>query len=843
MVMVMVMVMLQCAIAAESPSGLPQESPSSLPQVVVPGELERGAVLGDTPPQIQLGPPEIQSLGVGSVSDVLVELTPETQSSRGRTDAPPVLLLNGRRISNPSEIGDIPAEAIERVEVFPEDLALKYGYAPDQKVVNFVVREHYRALSADGEVAIASAGGATVGKGNLDYIRLQNGGRLNLDLSFEHDDMLLESARGLHTVTTGTPFDVTGNLTAPGAAAGGEIDPGLSALAGETVTLAGVPLLPVGTRPSLADFAATANMPRITDLSPDRSLRPDGRKLHLNAVSSWTTGGGVHAALNAGVDVADARSLQGLAGASLLVPAGNPFSPFTTPVQVDRFLAELGPLRQWTDSVTDHLSASLDGALHGWTWSVAGNAQHALNATTTETGVDLSAAQGLLDADDSALDPFAPLTPELLSSRTDDHATLRSDLGSLQFLAQGVIRELPAGELATSIKLGEEASRIQSYASVSGSAQDSSLFRNVASGLINVDIPLTSRKRGVLGAIGELAAYASLTVQQVSHFGSLDGFNAGLNWSPSERWYAGVSVTGDSAAPSLALVSSPDVLTPNVPLFDYIRGQTVAVTQLSGGNPGLLADHRRALSVNLSYRPLPDRNFTLNASFLASDTKNLSGPLPPATAASEAAFPDRYLRDAEGTLVEVDGRAVNLARENREPLRFGFNSYWPLGPHASAARTALQFAIHDTWFLRDAILIRDGLPQVDLLNGGTTTSSGGQPRHQIDLQAGFSASGFGVRISDRWHGATTVENGSPASDLHFSQVMSANLRLFANLGDAPAYRDASWAHGLRLVLAIDNVFNEHQDVHDGNGAIPVAYQSAYLDPLGRVVHLEARKMF
>ncbi len=840
--MVMVMVMLQCAIAAESPSSLPQESPSSLPQVVVPGELERGAVLGDTPPQIQLGPPEIQSLGVGSVSDVLVELTPETQSNRGRTDVPPVLLLNGRRISNPSEIGDIPAEAIERVEVFPEDLALKYGYAPDQKVVNFVVREHYRALSADGEGAIASAGGAAVGKGNLDYIRLEHGGRLNLDLSFEHDDMLLESARGLHTVTTGTPFDRTGNLTAPGTA-GGEIDPGLSALAGETVTLAGVPLLPAGTRPSLADFAATANMSRITDLSPDRSLRPDGRKLHLNAVSSWTTGGGIHAALNAGVDVADTRSLQGLAGESLLVPAGNPFSPFTNSVQVDRFLAELGPLRQWTDSVTDHLSASMDGALHGWTWSVAGNAQRALSHTTTETGVDLSAAQGLLDADDSALDPFAPISPELLSSRTDDHATQRSDSGSLQLLAQGVIRELPAGELATSIKLGEEASRIQSYASVSGSAQDSSLFRNVASGLINVDIPLASRKRGVLGAFGELTAYANLTVQQVSHFGSLDGLNVGLNWSPSERWYAGVSVTGDSAAPSLALVSSPDVLTPNVPLFDYIRGQSVAVTQLSGGNPTLLADHRRALSVNLSYRPLPDRNFTVNAGFFASDTKNLSGPLPPATAASEAAFPDRYLRDGDGTLIEIDGRAVNLAREDREPLRFGFNSYWPLGSHASAGRTAFQFAIHDTWFLRDAILVRDGLPPIDLLNGGTTSAGGGQPRHQMDLQAGFSASWCGVRISDRWHGATTVDDATPASNLHFSQAMSANLRLYANLGDAPAYRHSSWAQGLRLVLAVDNAFNEHQSVHDGNGAIPIAYQSAYLDPLGRVVHLEARKVF
>jgi hypothetical protein len=813
-----------------------------LPQVLILGDLERGAVLGDTAPLIELSAPQIESFGVSSVSELLTELAPETASSRGRTDAPPVPLLNGRRISSWAEIGDIPTEAIERVEVFPEDLALKYGYAADQKVVNFIVREHYRALSADGEGEVASEGGAVVARGHLDYIRLTEGGRLNLDLSFEQDNRLLERQRGLHTITAGSAFDQIGNLTAAGSAAGGEIDPALSALAGETVTVAGVPVLPAGVTPSLGDFLALANTPRETDLSPDRTLRPATQKFHLNAVSSWTTSAGVYTAVNAGVDATDTGSLQGLASASLLVPSGNPFSPFSSAVQINRLLPELGPLRQQTDGVTYHVGFSLDGNLHHWTWSVTGSEQHVATRTRTQTGVDLTAAQALLDADDPTLDPFMPLPGSLLTGRSDDHATLSSDSANLQLLAQGTVRELPAGSLAGTVKLGEEASRIESDSTLAGSAQSSSLFRHVSSAQLNLDVPLSSRKHGVLRPVGDLETEANLTVQQVSDFGTLYGMNAGLHWSPSDRLNLAVSGTDDEAAPSLPMLSSPTILTPNVPTFDYVTGQTVSVTQLSGGNPQLAADHRELLSLTLSYRPLLKRNFTLNANYITSDTHELTGPLPAATAAAEAAFPDRYLRDADGDLVEVDGRAVNFSREQRTQLRWGLNSYWPLGSETQGP-TNLLFAIHDTWFCRDAILIRSGLPELDLLDGGTVGASGGQPRQQIDLQAGFTHRWFGARISDRWHEASTVEGGSPGADLSFSGLMTANLRLFADLGDASAMQGSGWAHGLRVVLAADNVFNEHQRVRDATGAVPSAYQSAYLDPLGRVIRLDLRKVF
>ena len=193
---------------AETPAST---SSQDLPQVLILGELERGAVLGDTPPLIQLGVPEIESFGVASVSELVDELAPETQSSRGRSDAQPVPLLNGRRISSWAEIGDIPSEAVERVEVFPEDLALKYGYSADQKVVNFIVQEHYRAFSADGEGDVTGTGDAAVAKGNLGLHQTHRGRAAQPRSVLRAGRDAAREPAWLRTVTAGSPFDLIGN--------------------------------------------------------------------------------------------------------------------------------------------------------------------------------------------------------------------------------------------------------------------------------------------------------------------------------------------------------------------------------------------------------------------------------------------------------------------------------------------------------------------------------------------------------------------------------------------------------------------------------------------------------
>src|SRR3546814_959576 len=89
-------------------------------EIVVTGQPERGAVVGNVRPEQQLSAADVRALGVTSISEMIAELSPQTNGT-------PVILLNGKRISSFSAIQDIPSEAVARVDILPEQVALSYG--------------------------------------------------------------------------------------------------------------------------------------------------------------------------------------------------------------------------------------------------------------------------------------------------------------------------------------------------------------------------------------------------------------------------------------------------------------------------------------------------------------------------------------------------------------------------------------------------------------------------------------------------------------------------------------------------------------------------------------------
>jgi outer membrane receptor protein involved in Fe transport len=211
----------------------------------------------------------------------------------------------------------------------------------------------------------------------------------------------------------------------------------------------------------------------------------------------------------------------------------------------------------------------------------------------------------------------------------------------------------------------------------------------------------------------------------------------------------------------------------------------------------------------------------------------------------ELAFPERFIRDAAGTLIEVDDRWVNLERERVDDLKWGFNLWLPLGtaPHNTSNR--FEFSLFDTWYLHDTILIRDGVPQLDLLHGAPSDVTGGQPRHKIEWRSLLYRDGIGAVLNGAWRSATVVSNGDPSApdDYDFSALATADLRLFADFERMPATGSHDWARGLRMSLAVTNLFDHRQTVRDSSGLTPLAFAPGYLDPLGRVVALSARKVF
>ena len=137
-------------------------------------------------------------------------------------------------------------------------------------------------------------------------------------------------------------------------------------------------------------------------------------------------------------------------------------------------------------------------------------------------------------------------------------------------------------------------------------------------------------------------------------------------------------------------------------------------------------------------------------------------------------------------------------------------------------------------------------PRLDLLRGDAIGNNGGQPRHEVEAQAGFTNNGLGARLSLNHRSGTEVQGGVAGAPetLEFGSLTTLNLRLFADLGQRVDWlRRNPWMRGMRVTVQVDNLFNQRQRVEDGAGVVPINFQPGLVDPLGRSVRVTVRKLF
>ena len=154
-------------------------------------------MIGDIPPENTLDARDVRATGATNINELLDALAPQIGSAQGRGGERPVLLLNGQRISSFRELRDIPTEAIQRVEILPEEVALKYGYRADQKVVNIVLRQRFRSTVAQVGGGAATDGGYASGNGDVTRLMIQRNGRTQFNLHAEGNSMLTEAERNI----------------------------------------------------------------------------------------------------------------------------------------------------------------------------------------------------------------------------------------------------------------------------------------------------------------------------------------------------------------------------------------------------------------------------------------------------------------------------------------------------------------------------------------------------------------------------------------------------------------------------------------------------------------------
>ena len=744
-------------------------------EIVVTGQRIRGQVIGDIPPENQLNALDIRATGATDVTELLEALEPQLGSARGRGGERPITLLNGQRISSFRELRDIPTEAIARVEILPEEVALKYGYRADQRVVNIVLRPRFRSTVAQVEGGAATEGGWAGGEIDLDRLIIGENGRTTISLDAEANSALTEDERDID-LEPGEPDER------------------------DARTLVGSGSLVRGT--------TTLNR-------------------QIGAISA--TG-------NVELEHSQGRSLLGLSDVAL------------------------DPLVRNVTSDSAHAGLVLNGNQGRWRWSATGNADIVRSLTR--------------------------------SDRSDegerDRARSTRSSGDFDLMANGPLLALPAGDASATVRAGASTFGLDASRRRADVTSETDLSRTRGFASANLDLPV-SRRNSDFGPIGNLTLNANGELERLSDFGSLLTVGAGANWSPAERLNLVASWTREEGAPSIQQLGDPILETPETRIFDFTRGETVLVNAITGGNPLLDSDRRTVMKLGGHWKPFEETDLRLRAEYVTSRLKDPISSFPGPSEALEAAFPERFVRNAAGELVSVDLRPVNYDEARRDTFRWGIDftkrlrsrapsaeqierfrrargqagtetatSQEGAAPAETAGRGGgrglgrfggrrqggrLQLSFTHTLNLVDEVTIRPGLPELDYLDGDAAGRFGGRPRHEVQARAGWSNNGLGARIAANWRSGTRVDSAT-GEDLHFSPLGTFDLRLFANLGQQFGLVERHpWLRGSSVRLEVDNLFDSKPRVRDAFGDVPISYQPDLLDPLGRTISISFRKLF
>lgn len=556
--------------------------------IVVTAERIRGQVQTASAPVLELNQEQVQAYGASSISDLVAQLSPAVGSGRGRGGRP-VFLVNGQRITNFREIGRYPPEAINKVEVLPEEVALKFGFPADQRVVNFILKDNFKSREVEADYGMPTQGGYGTGEVEVSQLAISGQNRLNLSADYQNSTLLTEADRGI--VQTGQVPTVA---TDPNPAA-------YRSLVSPTENLE-------------LNMTSTSGL---GENGTDGQLTLNGQWVH-NLTKSFS-----------GLD------LQTLPNGDIRVIDTDPIGRRTN---TDTLSIGAGYNRNIGDY---RFQATFDGGL-----------------TDTESTIDQRRTA-----------PGPVIT---------DLARTKAWTAGLKTTLTGNPILLPAGEVSTTLNAAYDWDRIESFDTRTFTGNNTLTRGNLSAGA-SASIPIASRRDDVLAALGDVTVNIAGGFENLSDFGTLGNYTAGLVWKPADPLTLQASYIVREAAPGLSQLGGPTILAFNVPVFDFRTGQSVLVTQTSGGNPALKAETQRDVKLSASYDlDLFDRA-NLLVEYYSNRSNDVTSGFPFLTPAIEAAFPGRVTRDASGRLTALDVRPVTFSETRSERLRYGINLFGQFG--------------------------------------------------------------------------------------------------------------------------------------------------------------------
>ena len=746
--------------------------------IVVTGQ-RRGTVIGNIPPENVLTPADVRATGATSIDELLEALAPQLGSARGRGGERPIMLLNGQRVSGFRELRDIPTEAIERVEILPEEVALRYGYRADQRVMNIVLRERFRSTAARVEAGVPTEGGNVQGETDITRLLIGSNGRTTINVHAEGNSMLTEDERDI----------------------------------------------------ALAEASNGA-----ADSREARSLIGSKREIRAGATVNRTILNNVGTTFNGEVQHTGGRSLIGLDE-----DAGDALARETSTNSAHGGLALNWNQGDWRLSSTANADLSgseteterSSGLQRATSTSASANADVTANGTlfslpAGEVGTTVRLGASTLNLDSRRRDADDDSSTSL--SRTSGRASVNVDLpvssrrsdfdplGNLTLNANAEVERLSDFGTLTTIGAGanwspvDRLNLIASWTREDGAPSVQQLGNPVLE---------TPDSRVFDFTRGETVLATTITGGNVELLADRRNvLKIGANWKPFAE--TDLRLRGEYV---------------RTHMDDPISSFPGATAELESAFPDRFVRNEAGELVSVDLRPVnfdSARRDSLRVGFDFSKPLRSAGP----TSAQIEAM--RARRQAGGGADAGQRPAGDSAQGPGGAGGFrGLGGRFGGGRNGGR----LTFSVTDTINLVDEVIIRPGLPKLDYLGGDAAGQSGGRPRHEIQAQAGYFNNGLGARLSGNFRTATTVDNGeaealrfSPLSTVDLRLFANLGQR-FDLVRKYPVLRGSS------LRFEIDNVFNAKPKVRNGSGEVPFSYQPDLLEPLGRTVSISFRKLF
>ncbi|MEW7847924.1 TonB-dependent receptor [Massilia aurea] len=877
---------------------LPEALPDELPRVEVTGSAIRRVQSETALPVQTISRAEIEKTGVTTAAELMGRVS---ANSNGLTDGASInvggdqrgfnsanlrgigtsstlVLLNGRRMANFASPGDdsgvdlnnIPAAALERVEVLLDGASALYGTDAIGGVINFITRKDFQGLEANVYVGTTDEGGAgkrtasiSAGKGVLE----RDGYNVFAVADFQRTNPLSTSQRSfipglqveqrLGHLLSG--YTSPANIRLSSAQRDHLQEIGFT-INGQPITNRLINLSVPGCAPPANVYLpdGTGGVDACTyNYMGDTELYPKSEKASLLSRAVIKLGGS-HQAY---AEVALSRSKTDYTGSSARVTGYIDYSrvpqlagtgldglddDFPGELELRMRLNEAGQRTSTLTSEGVRAVVGVTGTVGGWDYDAAYN--HSVNTVKDRDTHGYVLYDELLEGiADGRINPFGPSSPEgqalIDSIQVDDvvrHA--RGTLDALDFKFSRALMPLAGGELAVAI--GGEARREKNKFTPSALL----LSDNINNDAAPEGGRATSDSRDVAALYGEvLVPFAKQWEAQLSarydHYENVGGAASpkiGLTYRPSAALLLRGSAGRGFRAPSMTELYRPTVYSSTATLPDPVYCATV------DNNYSDCADNwdTRRYS-NEGLKPERSRQFSLGAVFAAGKhvsasvdywnikrTDLISEIGDDIILGNLAKYDNLVYRDEDGLIDYIE-----LRKENRgAQLARGVD----LALTVRGVDTAIgRFGgrLNGTYVLSSKIQNAPGDDFVSNLNRFVTDGVVQRWRHTVSFD--WDRGPLSASLQNTF--SSGYEDQNTAINIDDGSVVAANRVKKYSLWDlSGAY--AFDAH-LKLRVGVQNLFDKSPPYSNQAYYFLSGYDPSYTDPRGRRFYASANYAF